>query len=107
MGERPGRGEERKSLVRGGSCRGQSNNDGDSEHTFMIPVEIRRLASAAPKCRNLVLMKDLRKKAWKDRREFEARVGALLKKRIFRDPSCKGLGSMDGQVRAERSGWRK
>ena len=46
-----------------------------NKNMFMVPEQIRKLASLAPQCRDPVKRKVLRKKAQKARREFDAREG--------------------------------
>ena len=57
-----------------------------NKNKFNIPVEIRKMATGAAKCRNLVLRKELRKKARKARREFDGRVGALPRGKTIQSP---------------------
>ena len=49
-----------------------------TRNKFKTPVELRKMATAAATCRNPVLREELRKKASKARRDFDARVGASL-----------------------------
>ena len=66
-----------------------------NKNKFMMPVEIRKLASMAAQCRDLVKRRVLAQKA---RREFDARVGALP----FTKSSRNLCGSTAGLL---RTGW--
>ena len=73
-----------------------------NKNKFMVPDEIRELASVAAQCRVL------RRKAQKARREFDARVGALPRGNVVKKPvSDEALGQRQGhrgQGRVVRGG---
>ena len=52
----------------------------------MVPDEIRELASMAAQCGDPVKRRVSRKKAQKARREFDARVGALSRGNVVKNP---------------------
>ena len=72
------------------------------------PGRDQEVGECGAEVQELVLMKDLRKKAWKDRREFEAKGRCTSKKEDHsKIRRAKARDQWTGQVRAERSGWRK
>ena len=56
-----------------------------NKNKFMVPDEIRELASLAAQCRDPVKRRVLRRKAQKARREFDARVGALPRGKVVKN----------------------
>ena len=75
-----------------------------NKNKLKVPDETRVMATAAAKCRNLFLRKELRKKARKARREFDARVSALPTGNIVRRPHVKKL-QVDGRASEDREEW--
>ena len=68
-----------------------------NKNKFMVPEEIRELASVVAQCRDPVRRRVLRKKAQKARREFDARVEALPRgKVVMKLCGAEDLGQRQG-----------
>ena len=57
-----------------------------NKNMFMVPEEMREMASLAAKCRDLARRRVLRKKAQIARREFDATMGALPRDKVVKKP---------------------
>ena len=75
-----------------------------NKNKFMVPDEIRELASVAAQCRDPVKRRVLRRKAQKARREFDARVGALPRGKVVKKPVVTKLW-VNGRANEDREEW--
>ena len=75
-----------------------------NKNKFMVPEEIRELASVAAQCRDPVKRRVLRKKAQKARREFDARVVALPRGKVVKKPVVTKLW-VNGRATEDREEW--
>ena len=75
-----------------------------NKNKFMVPEEIRELASVAAQCRDPVKRRVLRKKAQKSRREIDARVGALPRGKVVKKPVVTKLW-VNGRAIEDREEW--
>ena len=71
---------------------------------FMVPEEIRELASVAAQCRDPMMRRVLRKKAQEARRECDARVGALPRGNVVKKPVVTKL-CVNGRATEDREEW--
>ena len=74
------------------------------KNKFMVPEEIRELASLAAQCRDPVKRRVLRKKAQKARNEFDARVGALPRGKVVKKLVVTKL-CVNGRATEDREEW--
>ena len=75
-----------------------------NKNKFMVPEEIREMASLAAKCRDPARRKVLRKKAQKARGEFDARMGALPRGKVVKKPVVMKLW-VNGRATEDREEW--